>query len=281
MSEAMRERQALRDRVGEAALSHAAFDGWVKRTLHRAAEDAGVDRATVARLFPQGAESLLDWLADWADRQMVLAVDPEELARLPVRRRIARLVRARLEALTPHREAVRRAAIARSIDALSGGRELWRTVDRIWQAVELPEAADKGVGFYSRRATLAGVVGATFLYWLEDSSRRVRRDLGLSRPAHRGRDAARPRDGPGLAHGRAHPRHARLRPYGRRPPLRAALGGRPARTPIVRRQPGSRVTIGSGVPRHASRQTDPWRTFWTRLGWKATRQVPPCRRTEG
>jgi ubiquinone biosynthesis protein COQ9 len=170
MSEAMRERQELRDRVGEAALGHAAFDGWVRRTLYRAAEDAGVDRGTAVRLFPQGAESLLDWLADWADRQMEQAIDPEELARLPVRRRIARLVRARLEALTPHREAVRRAAIARSIDALAGGRELWRTVDRVWQAVGLPEGADRGVGFYSRRATLAGVLTATFLYWLEDSS---------------------------------------------------------------------------------------------------------------
>jgi ubiquinone biosynthesis protein COQ9 len=170
MSEAMRERQELRDRVGEAALGHAAFDGWGRRTLHRAAEDAGVDRGTAARLFPQGAESLLDWLADWADRQMEQAIDPEELAKLPVRRRIARLVRARLEALTPHREAVRRAAIARSIDALAGGRELWRTVDRVWQAVGLPDGADRGVGFYSRRATLAGVLTATFLYWLEDSS---------------------------------------------------------------------------------------------------------------
>ncbi len=170
MSEAMRERQELRDRVGEAALCHAAFDGWVRRTLQRAAEDAGVDRGTALRLFPQGADSLLDWLADWADRQMMAALDPDELARLPVRRRIARLVRARLEALTPHREAVRRAALARSMSGLAGGRELWRTVDRIWRAVGLPEAADRGLGFYSRRATLAGVLGATFLYWLEDSS---------------------------------------------------------------------------------------------------------------
>lgn len=170
MSEAMRERQELRDRIGEAALSHAAFDGWVRRTLYRAAEDAGVDRGTALRLFPQGAESLLDWLPDWADRQMALAIEPEELERLPIRRRIARLARARLEALIPHREAVRRAALARSIDAFSGGRELWRTADRIWQAVGLPEGADSGVGFYSRRATLAAVLTATFLYWLEDSS---------------------------------------------------------------------------------------------------------------
>ena len=33
MSEAIEERRALKDRVLEAALPHAAFDGWSRRTL--------------------------------------------------------------------------------------------------------------------------------------------------------------------------------------------------------------------------------------------------------
>ena len=71
MSEAVEERRALKDKLLEAALLHAAFDGWSRRTLLNAAKDAGVDPATARRLFPHGGDSLLEWLDDWADRQML------------------------------------------------------------------------------------------------------------------------------------------------------------------------------------------------------------------
>lgn len=172
MSEALRERQAQKDRILEAALVHAAFDGWTRRTLSHAARDEGLDSATALRLFPQGGDSLLAWLDDWADRKMLEAVPADELARLPIRRRISALVRARLEVLTPHREAVRRAVLAHGMpqNVYESGKALWRTVDRIWQAAALPPGADSGFSYYSRRATLASVVLATSLYWLEDQS---------------------------------------------------------------------------------------------------------------
>jgi ubiquinone biosynthesis protein COQ9 len=170
--EALRERREQRDRILEAALQHAAFDGWSTRTLLAAADDAGIDRAAARRLFPQGGESLLAWLDDWADRKMLEACPAEELARLSIRRRIARLVRARLEVLTPHREAVRRALAARSLpgNLLEAGRAFWTTLDRIWRAVGLPPEADSGLDWYTRRLTLAGVLTATTLFWLDDTS---------------------------------------------------------------------------------------------------------------
>ena len=170
--EALRERREQRDRILEAALQHAAFDGWSTRTLLAAADDAGIDRATARRLFPQGGDSLLAWLDDWADRRMLEACPADELARLSIRRRIARLVRARLEPLTPHREAVRRALAARGLpgNLLEAGRSFWTTLDRIWQAVGLPAEADSGFDYYSRRLTLAGVLWATTLFWLDDTS---------------------------------------------------------------------------------------------------------------
>ena len=172
MSEAVDERRALKDRVLESALLHAAFDGWSRRTLLNAAKDAGVDPATARRLFPRGGDSLLEWLDDWADRQMLAATAGEDLAQLPVRRRIARLARARLEALGQHREALRRAAVAHLLpgNVLGSGRSLWQTVDRMWQAAGLGGDPAEGFGYYSRRATLAGVLTATFLYWLQDQS---------------------------------------------------------------------------------------------------------------
>jgi ubiquinone biosynthesis protein COQ9 len=172
MSEAVEERRALKDKLLESALLHAAFDGWSRRTLLNAAKDADVDPATARRLFPRGGDSLLEWLDDWADRQMLAATEGEDLSQLPVRRRIARLARARLEALGQHREALRRAAVAHLLpgNVLGSGRSLWQTVDRMWQAAGLGGDPAEGFGYYSRRATLAGVLTATFLYWLQDQS---------------------------------------------------------------------------------------------------------------
>ena len=172
MSDALAERRALKDQILEAALLHAAFDGWSRRTLVNAASDVGIDAATARRLFPQGGDSLLEWLDDWADRQMLAAVSRKDLEQLPVRRRIAQLVRTRLELLAPHREALRRAAAARGMpgNIVQGGRSLWRTVDLMWQTTGLGGGPAEGFSYYSRRASLAAVLIATFLYWLEDQS---------------------------------------------------------------------------------------------------------------
>lgn len=165
-------RMAEKDALLEAALIHAAFDGWSRRTLLQAAADLDVDRATALRLFPKGGDSLLAWLDDWADRRMLQEADPATLTTLPVRQRIARLVRARLEVLGEHKEAVRRAAAAHATPAnfVGGSQALWRTLGRIWEAAGFGGGKSEGLSYYSRRATLGGVVVSTFLYWLEDTS---------------------------------------------------------------------------------------------------------------
>ncbi len=164
-------RRELKDRLLEAALQHAAFEGWGDRTLEAAARDLGMDAAQARRLFPAGGSSLLAWLEDWADRRMLEEVAGEDLSRLPLRRRIARLVRARFQALAPHREALRRAAAARLLPhhLPEGLKALWRTVDRIWSTAGLGDPGE-GAAFYSRRLMLAAILLATFLYWLEDDS---------------------------------------------------------------------------------------------------------------
>lgn len=217
MSEAVQKRTELRDRILEAALEHAAFDGWGEQTFRNAAADAGVDLATARRLFPQGPAGLLDWLDDWADRRMLRAVAGEDLSKLPVRRRIARLVRARFEALAPYRESVRRAVLARGLPRnLPGGfTALWRACDRIWQAAGFDDAAKDGTSWYTRRALLAGVLVATLFYWLEDESegfrdtwafldRRLEDVITLGRLPSRLADLL--RGVPGFGPGRGHPR---------------------------------------------------------------------------
>jgi ubiquinone biosynthesis protein COQ9 len=166
-------RVAEKDAILEAAFSHAAFDGWSRRTLLQAASDVGIDKATARRLFPKGGDSLLAWLDDWTDRRMLEAAEPAGLAALPVRQRIATLIRCRLEVLSEHKEALRRATVARGTprNLVGGSRAFWRTLDRIWDAAGFAsDGAIRSFSYYSRRATLGAVLTSTFLYWLEDHS---------------------------------------------------------------------------------------------------------------
>jgi ubiquinone biosynthesis protein COQ9 len=162
-------REAQRDRLLEAALPHIPFEGWSRRALLAAAQDLGLEPSVVRRLFPRAGDDLLAQLDHWADRQMLARVDAAALGRLRTHERIATLAWARLEALLPHREALRRAVAARLLpaNALAAGTNLWRTVDLIW-AVAGDRAGD--ASYYTRRALLAAVWLATFLYWLDDRS---------------------------------------------------------------------------------------------------------------
>jgi len=168
MSKAV-ERQSQRDRILEAALLHIPFEGWNRRALLAGSADIGIDAATAKRLFPRGGDDLLAHLDVWTDRRLVLAVDQEAIDRLRMRERIARLVRMRLEILSPHREAVRRAIAARLLpgNALQAGPALWRSIDLIW-AIAGDRADD--ASYYTKRGLLLAVWTSTFFYWLEDHS---------------------------------------------------------------------------------------------------------------
>lgn len=163
------ERQSQRDRILEAALQHIPFDGWNRRALQAGAADIGIDAATVKRLFPRGGDDLLAHLDVWADRRLVAAVDQRAIDRLRMRERVARLVRMRLEILTPHREAMRRAIAARLLpsNAVAAGPALWRSIDLIW-AIAGDRADD--ASYYTKRGLLLAVWTGTFFYWLEDQS---------------------------------------------------------------------------------------------------------------
>ena len=168
MSKAV-ERQSQRDRILEAALQHIPFDGWNRRALLAGAADIGIDAATTKRLFPRGGDDLLAHLDVWVDRRLVEAVDQQAIDRLRMRERIARLVRMRLEILSPHREAMRRAIAARLLptNTVTAGPALWRSIDLIW-AIAGDRADD--ASYYTKRGLLLAVWTSTFFYWLEDQS---------------------------------------------------------------------------------------------------------------
>jgi ubiquinone biosynthesis protein COQ9 len=162
-------REVQRDRLLEAALLHIPFDGWSRRSLMAAARDLEVEPALARRLFPRGGDDLLAHLDRWADRRMLERIDPPALRAMRMRDRIAALVRARLEALGPHREAMRRATAARMLpgNAFTACQNLWRSADLIWASAG--DQADD-YSYYTKRSLLAAVWTSTFFFWLDDQS---------------------------------------------------------------------------------------------------------------
>ena len=159
----------LRDALAPLLPQQAAFDGWSETALAAAAQALGVpaDRARLA--FPDGAVGMIDaWFAA-IDRAMAAALPAEALAAMKIRVRIAALVRARLEATAPYREALRRAlaVLAMPLNAATGARLGWRAADAMWR---LAGDDATGLAHYTKRLTLAGLYGSTLLVFLDDTS---------------------------------------------------------------------------------------------------------------
>lgn len=161
--------EAERRAILAAILPHVPFDGWSAKSLRHAAADAGLDPAVATLAFPGGVAEIIGFWSAAADQAMVAAYADAGGDEMRFRARITWLVRARIEAVAAHREAVRRALtyLAQPQHSGKGLRCLYRTVDEMWYA-----AGDRATdfNFYTKRLTLAGVYSATLLYWLDDAS---------------------------------------------------------------------------------------------------------------
>ena len=159
----------VRVALAEGIASNAAFDGWGDEARDMAADAAGIDRDIARLAFKDGAVAMIDaWFAR-IDLAMVEAVPAEQAAAMKIRQRITALVEARLAAVAPNREALRRALtiLAMPQNAASGARLGWRTVDAIWA-----QAGDTATDYnhYTKRATLFAVYGSTIAVFLNDDS---------------------------------------------------------------------------------------------------------------
>lgn len=159
---------AVREKLVAAALPHVAFDGWGEATFRAAVADAGVDPVLASVACPRGGVDLARVFHLVCDRRMVAALAARDLAVLRFHERVALAVRLRLE-LAGEREAVRREMTLFSTPrhAAEGTGLVWGTADAIWHALG---DASADLNWYTKRASLAGVFGATTLYWLGDDS---------------------------------------------------------------------------------------------------------------
>lgn len=148
---------------------HAAFDGWTEEAVHRAAGEAGVDTGAASLAFPKGAADMIDaWFAH-IDAEMAASFSAEDLAAMPVHKRIRGAILKRIEIARPHKEALRRAIaiLAMPKNIPLAGKLGWRSADAMWRL-----AGDTATDFnhYSKRTILSGVYGSTIMAWMDDES---------------------------------------------------------------------------------------------------------------
>jgi ubiquinone biosynthesis protein COQ9 len=163
----MIERSEDRDSALRATLPHVPTLGWTRAALAAGLADLGRDALEQDWLFPRGPVEAIEAWCDLADRDMEAAAAAEDLSALRTPARIRRVIVIRLEQAVPHREAIRLALGHQSLpwNVPSAMRTVARTADAMWAA-----AGDTSADFswYTRRATLAGVYGATLAFWLQD-----------------------------------------------------------------------------------------------------------------
>ncbi len=159
----------LKDKVLDAVLAQAPFDGWTRAAIDSAIRSGAITRDEASLAFPGGVVDMIAWHSLRADRQLVEEMERRGVSSMKVRERIALGVRTRLEQNVQHREAIRRALalLAMPFNGLLASKLLYRTVDAIWYA-----AGDTSTdfNFYTKRALLAGVYSSTLLFWLNDRS---------------------------------------------------------------------------------------------------------------
>ena len=159
----------IRLKLAPGIAANAAFDGWGDAARDMAADAEGVDRDVAALAFPGGAVDMIDaWFAS-VDAAMAVALPADRLATMKIRARISALVEARIDAVAPYRESLRRALaiLALPQNVARGAKLGWRSVDLMWRA-----AGDVATDYnhYTKRTILLGVYGATMTVLLDDDS---------------------------------------------------------------------------------------------------------------
>lgn len=160
--------EVVKDTLLDAALIHVAFDGWSETTFRAAIADAEIEPSLARSVCPRGAIDLAIAFHKRGDAEMVARIKAADMSGLRFRDKIAASVRHRIEAIED-KEAVRRGSTLFALPHLAadGAKLVWGTVDLIWET--LGDSSDD-LNWYTKRGTLAGVYGATVLFWLGDDS---------------------------------------------------------------------------------------------------------------
>jgi ubiquinone biosynthesis protein COQ9 len=148
-------------------LEKAPQDGWTEQILTKAKDEIGIEN--VIKHCPNGLRDLARIFANWADHEMIEALNALDIENLKIRERIYEGVKARLTVLTPHKEAFKASMkfMLKPQNAFDLHKIGWQTADRLWWA-----AGDTSTDYnhYTKRILLSGVFASTTLFWLRDTS---------------------------------------------------------------------------------------------------------------
>ena len=158
--------EKLRDRWLDALLPIAAERGWNTVSAKQAAREAGLSPEEQALAAPLGVTALIDHFFERATDEMLETLAQTDLAALRTHERVAAGLRAWLDALAPHKAAVRKAAAQGLLPWAAGAaaRRVWRIADAIWEA-----AGDTATDYnrQTKRALLSAVIPPIVVYWLD------------------------------------------------------------------------------------------------------------------
>ena len=158
--------QILLDRWLEALLPRVGETGWTMVAAKQAAREIELTAGEQALAAPNGISDLIDRFIDRAMDEALINLSSETLATLRTHERVAAGLKAWLDALEPHRDAVRKAAGHGFLPwgAGAAAKRVWSNADAIWEA-----AGDTATDYnrQTKRALLSAVIPRVVLYWLE------------------------------------------------------------------------------------------------------------------
>ncbi len=168
MSDNTNQNRDRRERLLDAALAHVPFDGWSEATLAAAAKDLEIPIEEARALFPRGGVSLAAAYHERGDEALRRWFESADLSGMRYSEKVGELVWQRIR-LAGDREVVRAATTLFALpqNAAEGARLIWHTADLIWR---LLGDTSRDYNWYTKRAILSGVYGASVLYWLGDTS---------------------------------------------------------------------------------------------------------------
>lgn len=157
------------DALLDAALPSVAFEGWSESVFRAAVSETGIDPDRAAAACPGRSVDLALAFHRRGDARMLEMLDAADLAGMRFRDRVATAVKFRLQGIAGFREQVRRGAALFAVPLHShrGARAMWDTADCIWNALG---DGSNDINWYSKRAILTGVLGASVLFWIGDNS---------------------------------------------------------------------------------------------------------------
>ena len=159
--------EKLLNRWLDALLPRVPMTGWTMVSAKQAAREAEISPGEQALAAPNGLPDLIDHFFDRAVDDMLDTLATQDLAGLRTHERVAAGIRGWLDALEPHKSAVRKAA-GRGLLPWGAGaamKRVWTISDAIWEA-----AGDTATDYnrQTKRGLLSAVLPSIVLYWLDN-----------------------------------------------------------------------------------------------------------------